>query len=395
MTSKELIRLRLSNQWITRLTVRQTILPSLPFTPADVVAHLGAMQAQDYAMAKWAVGLRMDNATHDNIEQAIDKGQILRTHVLRPTWHLVHPKDIRWMLALSAPRIRAAMATQQRQLQLDEKIFRRSEKLIEKALAKDQHLTRTELMTRLQAAGIATNDIRSSHIMIRAELNGLVCNGPRAGKQFTYALLEERVPPAPKLSRDESIAQLAQRYFTSHGPATVHDFAWWSGLSVTDAKKGIESNSAKWQSITLGSQRQGATNPQKYWFITPPAPPIATASPTHTARPSASPAHTVLPAATPLVRIPSAFLLPAFDELLVSYADRSALLDPAIGKQIITNNGLFYPTILANGKIAGTWTRIEKPNKITIHQNLIHPVSKTAEKAITTACNKYSKFIGK
>ena len=366
-----------------------------PPTPADAVAHLGAMQAQDYAMVKWAVGLRMDNATHDNIEQAIDNGQILRTHVLRPTWHLVHPRDLRWMLALSAPRIRAAMATQQRQLQLDEKIFRRSEKLIEKALAKDRQLTRTELMTRLQAAGIATNDIRSSHIMIRAELNGLVCNGPRAGKQFTYALLEERVPPAPKLSRDESIAQLAQRYFTSHGPATVHDFAWWSGLSVTDAKKGIEINSAKWHSITLGSQRQGASGPQKYWFINPPAPPIATASPAHTARPSAGPARTVLPSTTPPVRSSSAFLLPAFDEFIISYADRSALLDAATGKHVMTNNGLFYPAILVNGKITGTWTRTEKANKMTIHQNLIHPVSKTAEKGIAAACKKYSKFMGK
>jgi len=363
MTNKELISHRMISQWITPATGH-------PHTPAEVVSYLGAMQAQDYGMSKWAVGLRSGNTTHEEVEQAIDRGLILRTHVLRPTWHLVHPEDIRWMLALSASRIRAAGAGQIRNVELNDKIFRRSGKIIEKALVKDHHLTRTELMSRLGSAGIATNDIRSAYIMMWAELDGLVCNGPRKGKQFTYALLEERVPPAPKLSRDESLARLALRYFSSHGPATIHDFAWWAGLLLSDAKKGVETSGGHWQTITIGAK--------KYWF----------------ADPSSSPA-TLMPA-TPSGKRPRssavAHLLPAFDELIIGYTDRSALLDAATEKRFITSNGLFRPAILVEDKLTGCWSRTEKSGKTTITQDLFQPVSKRAGQAIAAACKRYHTF---
>jgi hypothetical protein len=364
MTNKELISHRMTSQWITPPAGH-------PHTPAEVVSYLGAVQAQDYAMSKWAVGLRSGNTTHEEVEQAIDRGLILRTHVLRPTWHLVHPEDIRWMLALSASRIRAAGAGQIRNVELDDKIFRRSGKIIEKALAKDRHLTRTELMSRLGSAGIATNDIRSAYIMMWAELDGLVCNGPRQGKQFTYALLEERVPPVPKLSRDESLARLALRYFSSHGPATLHDFAWWGGLLLSDAKKGMEMNDGHWHTISIGAK--------KYWFTD------TSASSSERLMPDTSSGQRSRSSST-------AHLLPAYDELIISYTDRSALFDAATERRFVTGNGLFRPAILIDAKLVGCWSRTEKSGKTTITQDLFQPVSKRAGQAIAAASRRYQTF---
>ena len=399
MTNKELIHHRMTRQWITPVASHlhtpaanhphppaanhphtpaashpHPLAANHPHTPAEVVSYLGAVQAQDYAMSKWAVGMRCGNTVHDEVEQAIDQGLILRTHVLRPTWHLVHAEDIRWMLALSAPRIRAAGAGQIRSVELNDKIFRRSGKIIEKALAKDKHLTRTELMSRLGSAGIATNDIRAAYIMMWAEIDGLVCNGPRKGKQFTYALLEQRVPPVPTLSRDESLARLALRYFSSHGPATIHDFAWWAGLLLSDAKKGMETSGSHWHTIAIGEK--------KYWLVDPSSSSPATGMP-----------------ATPSGKRPgssaAAHLLPAFDELIVSYTDRSALFDAATERLVVTNNGLFRPSILVDGKVIGCWSRTERSGKITITQNLFQPVGKRAGQAIAAACKRYQAFMGK
>jgi len=329
------------------------------------VASMGALQAQDYGMSKWAVGLRMDKGTHEIVEQALDQGQILRTHVLRPTWHLVHQKDIRWMLALSGPRLQARLAAVQGKMGLSKDVFGRSKKIIEKALAKEQRLARPELKAHLQKAKIPTDEYRLLHIMMHAELDGLICSGPRQGKQFTYELLDQRVPPSGKLSRDESIAELSQRYFTSHGPATLHDFAWWSGLSIAEAKRGIEMNSARWRHFTVADRT--------YWFTDDPAS-SSKASPPSSSKPR------------------GALLLPAFDELIISYADRSALVAPEMEQHVFTKNGIFRPVILVNGKWVGIWGRNEKKDKVLVERKLLHPVSTASEKAIMAACKKYSKF---
>src|ERR1700754_357469 len=250
MTYKDILRLRLAAQ---RLTGEK------PATPTELFAELGAMQSQDYGMSKWAVGLRLENSTHDKVEEAIDSGEIIRIHVLRPTWHLVGAADVRWMLSLTAPQIKTAMAFHARQLELDEKIFRRCEKIIEKALARDKHLPRTALMPLLNKAGILTDENRSSHILLRAELDGIICSGPRQGKQFTYALLDERVPAGVVLSPDEALAELTRRYFNGHGPATLYDFTWWAGLSVADGRKGIGLLGRAMEQVSVGDKQ--------YWFL--------------------------------------------------------------------------------------------------------------------------------
>src|SRR5918992_1898221 len=228
---------RLRNQRITRPGPRR---------PEKVVAWLGAVQAQEYGPAKWGLALRSPPSPTDAaIERAIDRGRILRTHVLRPTWHFVTPADIRWMLELTAPHVHRTMANYDRQLGLDAGVMTRSVGIIERALGDGGCLTRRELGAHLERAGLPGKSRELAHIALYAELEGVICSGPRRGKQSTYALLADRAPDAPRPPRDEALAKLTARYFRSHGPATIRDFVWWSGLRTADAKQGLEMNRAK------------------------------------------------------------------------------------------------------------------------------------------------------
>ena len=357
MTYKDILRLRLAAQ---RLTGEK------PATPTELFAELGALQSQDYGMSKWAVGLRLEKSTHDEVEEAIDSGEIIRIHVLRPTWHLVGAADVRWMLSLTAPRIKAAMAFHARQLELDEKIFRRCEKIIEKALVRDKHLPRTALMPLLNKAGILTDENRSSHILLRAELDGIICSGPRQGKQFTYALLDEWVPGGVELSPDEALAELTRRYFNGHGPATLYDFIWWAGLPVADGKKGIGLLGRAIEQVSVGEKQ--------YWFL----PGMGTSMRLHKA--------------ASLPRLPAALLLPAFDEWIIGYTDRSGLFATEHERKIVTTNGIFRPVLLCNGVAAGSWRAVEKKGVLSVAMDWFHPVTRTAQKAMKKAGEKFISF---
>ena len=321
MNSSDVVSQRLDNQKLSSSEFKK---------PVEVVRWLGAVQAQDYGAAKWALALRMRNATHAQIEDAFNEGRIVRTHVLRPTWHFVAPEDIRWMLELTAPQVNRKSGSGYRMFELDDAVFKRSNKILTSALRGGKHLTRAALKAELNKSGVPADDgVRLAHIMLRAELDGIVCSGPRAGKQFTYALLEERVPPAKPLLRDEALFKLTQRYFTSHGPATLQDFVWWSGLTVADARRGIELAGEKETRITQISNR------------------------------IENPCH----------------LLPAFDEYFVAYKDRE---------------GGLGPTIIINGQVAGTWKR----DSSKVNLNLMRPVNKSEQRAITKATEKYLEFTG-
>ncbi len=236
----------------------QHLNPPTRSDPAAVVGWFGAMQAQDYGMALWAVGQRLIGATEASLQRAFDDGAILRTHVLRPTWHFVTPADIRWLLDLTAPRVRQQVAYYDRQLEIDDALLSRAFGIIERALADGHHRTRSELAEALQVGQIDTSDSqRLVHFLMHAELSGLIGSGARRGKQQTYALLAERAPNATKLAREEALAELTRRYFSGHAPATLKDFAWWSGLTVADAKQGIESLAGELASAEI----DGAT----YW----------------------------------------------------------------------------------------------------------------------------------
>lgn len=351
MTNLDIARQRLHNQHITQRTFE---------TPQALVEWLGAVQSQDFAAAKWALGLRLQSVTDDDIEQAFTDGAILRTHVMRPTWHFVSPVDIRWLLALTAPRVHAATAYYTRKLELDDAVFMRSQDVLAKALQGGKQLTRDELASALEQAGIATEgEQRVTNIMMRAELDGVICSGARRGKQFTYALLAERAPQARSLDRDEALAELTLRYFMSHGPATTQDFVWWSGLTAADVRTGL----AMVTSHLLHETIDGQT----YWFP-PPAPPRQNLSQT-------------------------AYLLPNFDEYTVGYTDRSAIFDTLHTNKLDPRSGLLANTMVLDGQIVGTWRRTFKKNAVAIEANPFVPLSNTETRAFAAPANRYAEFL--
>jgi hypothetical protein len=330
-------------------------------SPAEVVRWLGAVQAQDYAAAKWAVGLRSKTGSDAAVDNALAQGTIIRTHVMRPTWHFVTPADIRWMLELTAPRVNAVLAYNYRRLGLDAAGLKRCNSILVKALQGNKQLTRLELVSILKQRGIQTNNLGFLHILLHAELDGIICSGARRGKQFTYALFDERVPHTARLKRDEALAELTRRYFTSHGPATMQDFAWWSGLTAADAKSGLE--------LVRSQVLNEVVNGVMYWYA------------------GSTPPVKVIPR--------SAYLLPNFDEYMVGYTDRSAMIEPHHAEKL-EDWGVYLlnPAIVMNGKIVGTWKRTLKKESVIIEPRLLTSLNKTQTRALAAAARRYAQFLG-
>jgi hypothetical protein len=328
-------------------------------TPTEVVGWLGAVQAQDFGGAKWSLGLRIPNSNEASIEKAFQEGSILRTHLLRPTWHFVIPADIRWLLKLTGPRVHIASAFMYRKVELDQTVFKKSNAAMEKALQGGKQMTRDELRAVLTKAGIRTEgEQRMTYLMMQAELDGVVCSGPRDGKQFTYMLLEERVLQVKKLTRDDALARLAARYFTSRGPASVQDFAKWSGLTMADAKHGIES---------IGSQFQKETiHGQTYWFME----------------------HKGIKIKSPVVH-----LLSIYDEYISSYKDRSAMGDEKYAEKLRSmGNALTYIMTL-DGQIIGTWKRTLEKRSVIIKPDFFVQLKKVEKEAFHQTAAQYAAFL--
>ncbi|HSL43751.1 MAG TPA: winged helix DNA-binding domain-containing protein [Anaerolineales bacterium] len=347
----EVIRLRLHNQLLSQSNYSQ---------PAEVVEWLGPVQSQDYAGAKWALAQRLEDPTTDAaIEKAFNEGKILRTHMMRPTWHFVTPTDICWMLELTAPRVRVAMAHMDRQLGLDRAIIKRSNATLKKALQGNQQLMRSELGPILEKAGVSVEGYRLGQLMGHAELDGVICSGARKGKQFTYALLEERAPHARKLQRDEALAELTRRYFRSHGPATLQDFVWWSGLTMTDARKGLEAVNSEFE--------QEVVDDRTYWFA------ASTSGKRRSAR---------------------AHLLSSYDEYTVGYRDRSAIFDVShTGKLSAFRESVLTQVILIDGEISGTWKRTIRKSKVTVELAPFTELTSAHNQAVLAAAHRYGTFL--
>ena len=352
MTNLDIAHQRLHNQLITRRTFEK---------PGDVVQWLGAVQSQDYTAAKWAVGLRLQGATSDDIEKAVTDGAILRTHVMRPTWHFVSPGDIRWLLALTAPRVHAANAYYYHAQGLDDVIFMRSNDALANALQGGKQLTRQELVSVLKQIGVVTENLGFMLIIMHAELDGVVCSGARRGKQFTYALLDERVPQTRTLDRDEALAEFATRYFTSHGPATLQDFVWWSGLTVAEARAAL--------AMVTPQLLHEVVDSQTYWFSE----------------------------SAPLAKdIPqTACLLPNFDEYTVGYKDRSAVFDASHTEKFDLRGNVLNNILVLDGQIVGTWKRTLKKDAVTIIPSLFVPLSTAETRAFVAEANRYGTFLEK
>jgi hypothetical protein len=352
MNPTEIAHIRLASQQI-----KNTKIDSVK----ELVSWMGAMQAQDYYMSKWAVGIRIPDTTDKDVETVMNNGEVLRTHLLRPTWHLVSADDVHWMRELTAPQIKSLLKSRHKELELTEAILSKSNSIIEKALSYGDHLTREELMAELGKLNIITNENRSSHFLLVAELNGIVCSGISRGKKQTYALLHERAPMTKPLNRDEALARLAQRYFTSHCPATLQDFVWWSGLSVADARHGLEMVKSHFISETVGKSIYWLTNS----FSLPNM------------------------GKTPV------FLLPAYDEFIISYRDRSASLPAENQKHAISENGLFRPVIVIDGKVTGLWSRTTKKDKVLLETKFFQLHDERQQRAIEEASKAFGRFLDK
>jgi len=327
--------------------------------PEDVVAWFGAIQAQEYEPAKWALALRMrEGIVAADIERAFDEGRILRTHVMRPTWHFVTASDIRWLLDLTAPGVHRRMAPYNRQLELDTRTLTRALRVIERALRDQRFLTRAELGEQLQRGALAATSVRLAHIAMHAELERVICSGPRQGKQFTYALLAERAPEALRLSRDEALATLGTRFFTSHGPATGRDFAWWSGLAAADARR----------SLDIIKARRLDVSGRTYW----------TTGPSPRSKPGGSFVH----------------LLPIYDEYLVAYRDRVAVPHGptaiAPGPRFVT----FDNSLVIDGQVAGTWRRVPGSHGVHVSVKAHRRLTARERGAISAALERYQAFTG-
>lgn len=342
-----LLALRLASQRLTPHRLR---------TPAEVVAWMGAMQAQDFGASRWAVGARLPCVTETEVERAISAGAILRTHVFRGTWQLVTPADVRWMLALVGPRLLARRTSRERELALDAATFRRSRAVLARALAPGRHLTRQELGAALERGGIPAAGPRLSHLLQRAELEGLVCSGALRHRSPTYALLDERAAAgrAP-LPRQEALRELALRYVRGRGPAAPADFAAWAGITAADARAGLEAARPALASETIADQ--------VHW---------------RTADGAAA-------------RLAAVHLLPAFDEYLVGYRDRGAMLDDGLARRLVTRNGIFSACIVSGGRVVGLWARTATRTAVAVE---LAPFGGELPRAVAAAARRYGEFLG-
>lgn len=350
MTPEDILKLRLQNEQLTQRSFK---------TPQEVVGWFGAVQSQDYANAKWAVGQRIPNVFDEDMEEAFNAGEILRTHVMRPTWHFVAPQDIRWIIQLTAPRVNVIMNYYNKQMGIDTELRQKGNAIIAKALEGGKSLIREELGEAIEQHGILAKGQRLGHFMMNAELDAIICSGPRRGKQFTYMLIEERAPRVKKLSMDEALAELVKRYFQSHGPATVKDFVWWSGLTTGDVKKGIAMQHPHLRSFKYDSL--------EYWYFDTVTKSNAT---------------------------DAAYLLPNYDEYTIAYKERDLFYPPADAKTFDQReNPIFNHTLVMHGRIVGMWRRPLQKKRSEIEVMFLKKLNAEEEILFQNALQKYSSFL--
>jgi hypothetical protein len=322
-------------------------------TPEDVVRWLVAVQAQEFPVAKWSVAQRARDVTDAAMDRAFADGAILRTHVLRPTWHLVLPEDIRWLLDLTAPRVNALNAHYYRKLELDEELLGRTDAVLAAALEGGRNATRTELAAELDRAGIHATGIRLGYIVMRAELDGIVCSGSMRGKQHTYASLGERAPRARILGRDEALEELTLRYFAARGPATVKDLARWSSLTIADARRGVEILGSRLEHVVVDGRTY------RFASVPPDAGPMSG-------------------------RID---LVQGYDEVIMSYSESKDVLAPTPTDVVFTH------AVLLGGRLIGHWRLVRGTDPVLVETSL-RRLDPDEERALDAAVARIGRFLG-
>lgn len=323
----------------------------------DVVGHLGAVQSQNFGPGKWSIAQRTKDSRDADVSLAFDAGRIVRTHVLRPTWHFVLATDIRWMLQLTGPRVQAKTAGRLRQLGLDDDLLERCRRLLTDALQGGRQLTRPAIRTLFQAEGVPLEDNRLAHILGDAELRGLICSGCVEGKQQTFALLEERCAEARTLSQDEALTELVARYFSSHGPATLKDFSWWSGLTMTQIRRGLE---------MVPEIEQVEVEGLSFFVIGP-----------HPANESSG---------------RTCHLLQTFDEYVVGYTESRHVMDIADSGGPLPN--LVPGVIVLDTQVIGTWSRKIHKDEVVIEATLLRRLKRSETEALREETERFGRFVG-
>lgn len=348
MTASPIGLRRLYHQRITHPTFKEA---------AAVVAWLGAMQGQDYAGTKWAFGLRLPGSTEADIDNAITDRRIFRVWLLRGTLHYVAAADAHWLLDLFGPRMINGNARRYQELELDEPTLVRSTDLIATALRDGAHLTRPELLDMLESNGISTAGQRGVYLLQRASLEKILVQGDVRRNVTTFFAL----PAGSTRPREDALAELARRYFTSHGPVTFADFVAWSGLLTSDARSGLESVKSELMEETIDGQ--------VYWHAPE--------------KPESSPR--------------SLYLLPGFDEFVLGYRDRGSILDKQFADRICPGgNGMFNPTIVRDGRIVGTWKRtLNKKETVEIKIEPFDSLTWQELNGISEVASAYGKFLGR
>ncbi|MDX8051601.1 winged helix DNA-binding domain-containing protein [Lentzea sp. BCCO 10_0798] len=295
----------------------------------DVVRSLGAVQGQDYGQSLWAIGLRTAAARIADVEEALRTGRVVRTWLMRGTIHYVPAEDVRWMLGLFGARDLARLTPKAWQYHhMTPELMSLARKTFVEALTGGGCLTRREMIDLMAGVGIPDDRQQSYFTFIHLAQEGLVVPGPPRGKEQTFVLLDEWAPRQRSLEGDEAMAVLASRFFGSHGPATLADFANWCGIGVREASRGLEA--------VKHSLVREEFDGKEYWL-----PPDLTPG-------------------------SGAFVLPAYDELLIGYKDRSAFFTRYDEIPISTYNGMFYATIIEDGQIAGLWRRVMKKTSVDV-----------------------------
>ena len=319
----------------------------------------GAMQAQEFAIARWAIAQRTSAESAPAVDRAFRDGIVLRTHIIRPTWHFVLAADLRWLLVASAPRVHALNAYPYRLCGIDGKVANKTQRVLARAL-EGKELTRVELGQALEQGGIEASGMRLGYVLMRAELDGVIVSGAQRGKQRTYAAFDERVPPAPEKGADEALAELTRRYFVARGPATIRDYARWASLTLREARRCLEM-------VETSLEREELDG--RTYFFDP-----------------------KLPSAR--VKSPPVDLVQCYDECIMSYSESKDVLRPRVGGKANLTNGGFFHAILLDGQLAGHFRLTGNDGKVCFNARLYRPLRRTERRALDAAVERYGRFAG-
>lgn len=342
-----------------RLTA-QGLEPSSARCAEAVIEHLTASQAQDLLPGRWSLAQRCSDVPPDAaVATALDEGRLLRTHVLRPTWHIVSPGALPWLLVATAPRVHRANASIYRQVGVDEELMRAARRVLETRLTRG-HATRTQLAAALADGGIHAEGVRLAHVLMYAELEGWICSGRNRGAQQTYALLGERVPDVRPVDREEALVRLASAYFSSRGPAVLKDFATWASLPLTEARRAVSQ---------LDDQLEVTVVDGLTFLVAPDAGP-----------PPAKPG-------------PSLHLVQAYDEIVSSYPDSR---DVIAGTRVLERTAYTH-AVLLDGRLLGRWRYLRDPGgwPAVVETRLLRELTGEERALMDAEVGRFAAFAGR